>query len=51
MFETIGVGQWFRYVTGAIEFASAVLLLTPRFAGVGALLLVPTMVGGDVRST
>jgi hypothetical protein len=24
---------------------SAILLLTPRFAGVGALLLIPTMVG------
>jgi len=45
MFEAIGVGQWFRYLTGVIEVASAILLLIPRFAGVGALLLIPTMVG------
>ena len=31
-FEKIGIGQWFRYVTGAIEVASAVLLLIPSLA-------------------
>jgi putative oxidoreductase len=45
VFEAIGIGQWFRYLTGAIEVASAVLLLIPRLAVFGALLLVPTMVG------
>jgi putative oxidoreductase len=45
LFDTIGVGQWFRYVTGTIEFGSAILLLTPWFAGVGAILLVCTMIG------
>ena len=45
MFNLIGMGQWFRYVTGSIEVVAAVLLLTPRFAGVGALLLAGTMVG------
>jgi len=45
LFNAIGVGQWFRYVTGAIEVSSAVLLLFPSLAGVGALLLVPTMTG------
>ena len=45
MFQTIGVGQWFRYVTGGVEVVAALLLLIPRFCGVGALLLVPTMLG------
>jgi uncharacterized membrane protein YphA (DoxX/SURF4 family) len=44
MFELLG-GQWFRYVTGGIEVLGAVLLLVPRLAGVGALLLAATMVG------
>jgi putative oxidoreductase len=45
LFDAIGVGQWFRYVTGAIEVTSAVALLVPSLAVFGALLLVPTMVG------
>ena len=38
-FDKIGIGQWFRYVTGVIEVASAILLLIPRLAPVGAALL------------
>ena len=45
LFDAIGVGQWFRYVTGLIEVVAAVALLIPRFAVFGALLLVPTMLG------
>jgi len=45
LFDAIGVGQWFRYVTGAIEVVSAVALLVPSLAPFGALLLIPTMVG------
>ncbi len=45
LFDAIGVGQWFRYVTGGIEVGGAALLLVPRLAGVGALLLAATMVG------
>ena len=37
MFDAIGIGQWFRYLTGGIEVVSAILLLTPRFAGIGHL--------------
>src|SRR6185503_9360206 len=44
-FETVGVGQWFRYVTGAIEVASAFLLVIPRLSPIGAALLVCTMIG------
>jgi len=45
MFEKIGIGQWFRYVTGTIELVSAILLLVPRAVPVGAALLVCTMCG------
>lgn len=44
-FETIGLGQWFRYLTGILEIAAAVLLLIPRFSGVGAVLLIAIMIG------
>lgn len=44
-FSAIGVGQWFRYVTGVIEIGSAILLLVPGFAAFGAGLLVCTMIG------
>jgi putative oxidoreductase len=45
LFDAIGIGQWFRYLTGSIEVVSAILLLIPSLAFYGALLLVPTMVG------
>ena len=45
MFGKIGIGQWFRYVTGTIEIVSAILLFMPRTAAVGASLLVVTMLG------
>jgi putative oxidoreductase len=45
LFDAIGIGQWFRYVTGLIEVGSAIALLTPSFAVFGALALVATMIG------
>lgn len=45
LFDAIGVGQWFRYVTGGIEVLSAILLLVPSRAAFGAILLVCTMIG------
>lgn len=45
VFDKIGVGQWFRYVTGMLEVAGALALLTPWLSGVGALVLVAVMVG------
>ena len=45
MFEAIGVGQWFRYLTGALEVAGAILLLIPRTSGLGALILAGVMAG------
>jgi putative oxidoreductase len=48
LFEAIGLGQWFRYLTGALEVAGAFLLLIPRTSGLGALLLAVVMVGAVV---
>ena len=45
LFDAIGAGQWFRYVTGAIEVVAGASLLVPSLAPFGALVLVPTMVG------
>ena len=44
-FDKIGIGQWFRYLTGGIEVVSAILLLIPRLVPVGAALVVCTMTG------
>ena len=38
VFATLGIGQWFRYVTGGIEVAAAIGLLPPYTAGLAALL-------------
>src|SRR5438477_2490763 len=45
LFEAIGLGQWFRYLTGTLEVAGAILLLIPRTSGLGALILVGVMSG------
>lgn len=50
MFVTIGVGQWFRYVVGALEIAGAVGVLVPRFSGLAALGLVCVMVGATLTN-
>ena len=44
-FEAIGLGQWFRYLTGAIEVGSSILLFVPGKQAWGAGLLVCTMIG------
>src|ERR1700730_13356009 len=46
--EVIGLGQWFRYLTGALEIVAAVLLLVPRWSGFGGLLLIPIMLGATI---
>jgi putative oxidoreductase len=43
MFNAIGIGQWFRYVTATIEVGSAIALLVPALAPYGALSLAATM--------
>ena len=48
LFEAIGLGQWFRYLTGTLEVAGAILLLIPHTSGLGALLLAGVMTGAVV---
>jgi putative oxidoreductase len=51
LFNAIGIGQWFRYVTGLIEVGSALALLVPSIAVFGALALVPTMIAQSRRNS
>ena len=48
LFKAIGLGQWFRYLTGTLEVAGAFLLLIPRTSGLSALMLAGVMVGAVV---
>ena len=45
VFEGVGLGQWFRYVTGLIEVGGAILLWVGGFQFIGAALLTCTMAG------
>jgi putative oxidoreductase len=45
MFQKIGLGQWFRYVTGSLEVTGAVLVLLPRTAAIGGWVLSAVMLG------
>jgi putative oxidoreductase len=47
-FDVIGVGQWFRYLTGGIEVVAAVLILIPSLASFAAIALAATMIGAIV---
>jgi putative oxidoreductase len=49
-FESIGFGQWFRYLTGACELAGAIGLLIPRLSGLAALGLAGVMVGATATN-
>ncbi len=44
-YDAIGVGQWFRYVTGIIEVGAAALMWVKGKEFYGAALLVCTMIG------
>src|SRR5712664_1304997 len=48
LFQAIGLGQWFRYLTGSLEVAGAILLLIPRTSGLAALMLAGVMVGAVI---
>src|SRR5437870_11988525 len=45
IFERIGFGQWFRYFTGVLQAAGALLVLIPRTFPIGILILACTMAG------
>jgi uncharacterized membrane protein YphA (DoxX/SURF4 family) len=47
-FQHIGLGQWFRYLTGSLELFGALLILVPSLAAFGGLLLSCIMVGATV---
>lgn len=47
-FAKIGVGQWFRYLTGALEVVGAIALLIPGYAFYGGSLLAIVMVGAVI---
>jgi len=45
MFQAIGFGQWFRYLTGSLEIIGGILLFIPNLAGVGGLLMTGVFTG------
>jgi putative oxidoreductase len=49
-FEAFGFGQWFRYFTGLVDLAGALLVLVPRWTFFGALLITCTVGLGAVLS-
>lgn len=48
LFDEIGVGHWFRYLTGVLEIGGALLLLIPNAAWIGAVGLALVMAGAVV---
>jgi putative oxidoreductase len=48
LFEAVGIGQWFRYVTGLLEVVGGVLLVIPDKTAFGAVLLACVMAGAVV---
>jgi len=47
-FDKVGLGQWFRYFTGAAEVLGVMLVLWPRTTFSGALVLLAVCVGAFV---
>ena len=45
LFTAVGLGQWFRYVTGVLELTGAVLIMVPKTRRIGAALLATIMFG------
>ena len=45
LFDQIGLGTWFRYLTGILQVAGALLVLLPRTFLIGIGLLACTMAG------
>ncbi len=42
-FDAIGWGQWFRYFSGVLDTAGALLILVPRWTSFGALIITCTV--------
>jgi uncharacterized membrane protein YphA (DoxX/SURF4 family) len=47
-FNQIGLGQWFRYFTGALEVVGAIGLLVPKLSWWAAVLLALVMIGAII---
>jgi putative oxidoreductase len=45
LFKQIGIGQWFRYLTGALECLGAFLVLLPKTVEAGLALLAVILLG------
>ena len=45
LYAAIGIGQWFRYLTGTLEILGATGLFVPALAPYAALLLATVMAG------
>ncbi|HWW86804.1 MAG TPA: DoxX family protein [Vicinamibacterales bacterium] len=45
LFERIGLGQWFRVLTGVLQISAGLLALLPRTALLGVAIAACTMVG------
>ena len=48
MFNRIGFGDWFRYLTGALQIAGGLLFLIPQTVYAGAVLAGITMLGAVI---
>jgi len=48
LFAQIGLGQWFRYLTGVMQLAGGVLVLVPRTSLAGIVLAACTMLGASI---
>ena len=48
LFVAIGLGDWFRYLTGALQVAGGLLFLIPKTIYVGLVLAGGTMVGAII---
>lgn len=42
-FAAIGWGQWFRYASGVLDIAGALLILIPRWTSYGAVIITCTV--------
>ena len=47
-FDMVGLGQWFRYLTGTLELIGGIGILIPRFSVLSAILLLLVDIGAFV---
>ena len=45
LFSDIGLGQWFRWLTGLLEILAAILIVIPATAVFGAAMIISIMIG------